>query len=275
MEIGVINSLVIDRKAQPGIFLVDAQGDDVLLPNRYVTQEMFVGDTLDVFVSTDSEDRLVASTELPCALRDEFGLVYVVDTTPHGAFVDWGLPKDLFVPKKYQKNPFRVGDKKIVRVILDEQTNRLVGDERIGRYLNKDVSHFKRFEEVELLVLASTPLGFKVIVNNLYEGQIFTNEIFESVYIGDQKKGIIKNIREDGKLDISLSQIGTQKKSSNAMSVYETLEKLGGKVGLTSKSEADDIIRVFGMSKKSFKAALTTLKEEGKITLSPSGIERV
>ena len=272
MEIGVINHLTIDRKAEPGAFLVDEEGNDVLLPNRYLTTEMVVGTSVDVFISTDSEDRLVATTELPCAFKDEFGLVYVVDTTPFGAFVEWGLPKDLFVPKKYQKTPFKVGDKRIVRILLDEQTQRLVGDERIGHYLSKETKNLKRFEEVSIFVVAKTPLGFKVVVNNMYEGQLFTNEIFKKIYVGEKLQAFVKHIRPDGKLDISLSPIGEQKRDIHAQKVLDTIEALGGQVGLTSKSESEDIYRLFGISKKAFKASLTALQAEGKITLSPSGV---
>lgn len=267
IQLGKINRLKVDRITPPGIFVVSGEGEAILLPNRYVSKSMKVGDELDVFVTTDSEDRPVALLERPLAMADEFGFFEVVDVAPYGAFVDWGLPKDLFVPKKNQKKPFRVGDKRIVRVVYDGQTDRLIGDERIMRYLSSDTSALKEREEVELLALAKTPLGYKVIVNNSFEGMVFASDIFEEVNIGDIKRGFVKKIRPDGKLDISLRPIGEQRKDEAADKVLLALKRSGGKMDFTYKSGADEIKEAFGLSKKSYKAALTKLIESGKIEL--------
>lgn len=273
IELGKINTLKIDRITPPGAFLVSGDGEAVLLPNRYMTKSMKVGDELAVFVTTDSEDRTVALGERPAAMVDEFGFFEVVAAESFGAFVDWGLPKDLFVPRRNQKTPFKVGDKRIIRVIYDGETDRLIGDERIVRYLSKDTAALRPKEEVELLVLARTPMGYKVIVNSAYEGMIYQNEIFEPVQVGDLRKGYVKLIREDGKLDISLRAMGEKRKDEASEKVLSVLTKNGGKMPFTYKSDAEDIKKVFGLSKKSYKAALTLLIDSGKITLTDKGIE--
>lgn len=275
IELGKINTLKIDRITPPGVFLVSGDGEAVLLPNRYTTKSMKVGDELAVFVTTDSEDRTVALGERPAALVDEFGFFEVVSVESFGAFVDWGLPKDLFVPRRNQKTPFRVGDKRIIRVIYDGETDRLVGDERIMRYLSKETASLKSKEEVEVLVLAHTPMGYKVIVNNSFEGMVYHNEIFEDVEVGDIRKGYVKLIREDGKLDISLRAMGEKRKDEASEKVLSVLTRNGGKMPFTYKSDADDIKTTFGLSKKSYKAALTLLIDGGRIALSDNNIEIV
>jgi len=272
IALGVINTLKIDRITPPGIFLVAGDGEAILLPNRYTTPSMQVGDELAVFVTTDSEDRLVALLERPIAMVDEFGFFEVVSVESFGAFVDWGLPKDLFVPKRNQKTPFKVGQWRILRVIYDAQTDRLTGDERIMRYLSKETAALKEKDEVELLILARTPMGYKVIVNNAYEGMIFHNEIFENIEVGDTKTGFIKLIRDDGKLDITLRPIGEKRKDEAAQKVLSVLAQNGNKMDFTYKSDAEDIKKVFGLSKKSYKAALTTLIDSKAITLGDTYI---
>ena len=205
-------------------------------------------------------------------MRAEFGFFEVVDVASYGAFVNWGLPKDLFVPKNNQKRPFRKGDKRIIRVIYDAQTDRLVGDERILRYLSKDTQALTETQEVEALVLALTPLGWKVIVDSAFEGMVFENDIFEQLHVGDTKKGFIKKIREDGKLDITLRPMGQKRNDDASEKVLEVLEKNGGKMKFTYKSEAEEIKAVFGLSKKNYKAALTLLIAAGTIALDDTTI---
>ncbi len=271
--IGEPNILKIDRNTTVGFFLVSADGSDVLLPSRYITKEMQVGDEVEVFIYTDSEDRIVATTERPIAMVDEFGFFEVVGVTEFGAFVDWGLPKDLFVPNNVQKRAFRIGDWRILRVTYDEQTDRLIGVENIMNYVERDIKGLKRFDEVQMLVIAKTPMGYKVIVNNSYEGMIFENEIFEEVNVGDTKTGYVKLVRDDGKLDLSLAPIGEQKKSTASERVFEILSsEKSGFLPYNYKSDAEDISAVFGLSKKNFKLSLTKLQSDGKIQISEDGI---
>jgi hypothetical protein len=271
IEIGTINTLQIDRITDPGLFLKAQDDEDVLLPNQYIKEHMQIGDLLDVFIYTDSEDRLVATTQMPKAKLGEFGFFEVVDMTPFGAFVDWGLPKDLFVPRSKQKIPFKIGEKRFLHVDLDEQTKRLIGVEKIQSYLEHAPKSLKPNQEVQALVFASTPLGYKVILNNVYEGLIFKNEVFESLKVGDIKTAFIKQRRSDGKLDISLQRIG-KSDQDDAQSVLKLLKENNGMMPYNYKSDAQQIAKIFHLSKKSFKRALTRLQEQEVITIKENGI---
>lgn len=274
IELGTINQLQINRVTEPGLYLVSEDEDEcVLLPNAYITSSMQVDDIIEVFIYTDSEDRLVATTLEPKAKKNEFGFLEVVDISNFGAFVNWGLPKDLLVPKNKQKTPFVIGEKRLIRVIEDENTKRLIGVEKITSFLKKDTEHFKQNDEVEVLLFVKTPMGFKVIVNNDFEGMIFTNEIFERVKVGDKKRAFIKQVREDGKLDISLQKIGSKGDDEALNKVLLLLEKNEGFLPYTSKSDAEMIIKIFGLSKKNFKAVLTKLIAQEKIENAENGIK--
>ncbi len=272
LKIGEMNLLVIDRDTTPGLFLKSMDDSDILLPNQYVTESMHIGDTLEVFVYTDSEDRPVATTATPKAMLGEIAFVEVVDTSAIGAFVNWGLPKDLFVPKALQKRPFSVGEKRIIRIILDERTNRLVGTEKVSSALIDAPKTFYPNTPVSFMIIAKTPLGYKAIVDNSYEGMLYTNEIFETLRVGDIKNGFVKQRREDGKLDLSLQMIGKAKAGNAATKIYELLQKNGGMLPYNYKSDAELIQKTFGLSKKNFKAALTELNETKKITIKENGI---
>ncbi len=274
IEIGKINRLEIVRDTEPGLYLQAKNDDEVLLPNCYVIEkEMTIGSLIDVFVYTDSEDRPVATTKMPYAKLGEYGYFTVVDYKSYGAFVNWGLPKDLFVPLSQQKEYFNIGSKYILRVCLDEKSDRLYATQKIGKYFSYDTNGLQRRQEVDILVLAQTPLGYKVIVDSLYEGMLFKNEIFESLKKGDRKKGYIKNIRKDGKLDISLRAIGKKANSDkDTEKILSIVTQRGGKIPFTYKSDAKDIKELFGLSKKSYKRALTSLIESEKIILSDDSI---
>lgn len=272
LKIGIINRLKIDRTSDHGLFLVtNNEEEDVLLPRLYVTQDMKIGDEIDVFLYTDSEDRIVATTQKPKATLGEFGLFEVVDVTAFGVFADWGLPKDLFVPKSVQKTPFQIGKKYILRVAYDAKTDRLFGDSRIGRYLERDPKVMKHIKSADIFVIAKTPLGYKVIVNNTFEGMIFQDEIFENIKIGDHKIGYIKNVRDDGKFDISLQPIGEGKELLATQKIITLLNK-NNHLPYNYKSDAKDIANVFGLSKKNFKRALTKLQDDKIITVDETSI---
>jgi len=272
IQIGHLNTLVIDRVTVPGLYLQALNGEDVLLPNQYVTDAMHVGDTIDVFVYTDSEDRPVATTLSPAAMIGEIAFVEVLDVTSIGAFVDWGLPKDLFVPKSLQKKPFQRGEKRFVRVILDEQTGRLVGTEKIGNGFEAPPKNLYQNTPAAFVIIARTPLGYKVVMDHKYEGMIYHNEIFEPVRIGDTKNGFVKQRRSDGKLDLSLQPIGKAKASNATDKILAMLQENGGMLPYNTKSDPDLIQNIFNMSKKNFKAALNQLSEEGKISIKENGI---
>jgi hypothetical protein len=270
--IGEKNRLKINRFTDHGVYLISEDKDEVLLPNAYVTYAMKENDEIDVFVYFDSEDRIVASTLFPKAMLDQFGCFEVVDVTPFGAFVDWGLPKDLFVPKSLQKFPFRVGMNVVLRVCLDDETGRIVGSQKYKEFLSKETQKLKIDQEVKLLVREKTPLGFKVIVNDLYEGMIFHNEIFETIEVGDEKIGYIKTIRKDGKLDVKLQPTGEKSDECAVQKVLEFLKAQGGRSALTYKSAPETIQEELGLSRKAFKRALTALVDAKKIVVDEQGM---
>jgi len=254
IEIGKINHLKVERDTDYGLFLVAQNFEEVLLPNAYVIEdEMPIGSIVEVFIYTDSEDRIVATTKYPYAMLGEFGYFTVVDYQRYGAFVNWGLPKDLFVPLSQQKCHFNIGKKFILRVCLDKETGRLYGTHKIGKWLSYDTDKLEKKQKVNILILSQTPLGYKVIVENLYEGMLFKNEIFEKLKVGDKKMAYIKNIRKDGKLDLTLQPIGKKMTTDiYQKKVLEVLKDRGGSISLNSKSSAQEIMDIFEMSKKSF-----------------------
>ena len=268
IKLGEFNKLEVYKEVEFGVYL-RSEEDEVLLPKKYVPQNTKIGDIIEVFVYSDSEDRYVATTQKPKAILNQFDMFEVVDTSKFGAFVDWGLEKHLFVPLSTQKRNLKKGDKVIGKIKYDEKTDRLFLDAKIGRNL-KTPTNFNKNDEVEILVLAKTPLGYKVIVNNEFEGMIFDNEIFEEIKVGDKLKAYVKNLREDNKLDISLNPIG----KSRDVAYQKVLQKLQEKqeMNFTYKSDTKDIQKEFGISKKAFKATLTKLLDENKIKLKDDKI---
>jgi len=274
INIGEINTLEVMRDTDYGYFLEAKDENEVLLPNVYVMEDdMPMGSLIDVFVYTDSEDRPVASTKLPYAKLGEYGYFTVVDYKPYGAFVNWGLPKDLFVPLSQQKEHFTIGKKYLLRVCLDEQTGRLFATQKIGKYFNREMKGLHQNKVLDAIILAKTPLGFKVIADNQYEGMLFNNEIFETLRIGDSKKVYIKNVRKDFKLDLSIQPIGKKAKIGESEGIIIQLLKEGeGTLPFTYKSDADEIKKTFEMSKKNFKRTLTELIETKQIQLTDDAI---
>lgn len=273
-KIGKINQLKIVRKASPGFYLSDKEENEVLLPNFYINDNMQIDDTIDVFLYTDSDDRIVASTIYPAAKLGEFALLTVTDVTGFGAYVDWGLPKELLIPKKYQKSPFKIGDKRVILVALDEFTNRLIGVEKFGKFLPKSFPKFKTNEEVNLFILAKTPLGYKALVNNKFEGMLFSNEVFEKIEIGQKMTGFIKKVRADGKIDLSLRPIGEANNEIAQNKLLETLREHNYTMPYNTKTDPKIIYDVFGLSKKNFKFVINNLTHEGLIEVGEFGIRR-
>jgi len=272
LELGLTNTLVIDRLTTPGAYLMAQDGNDVLLPGVYLTPEMKEGTYIDVFLYTDSEDRLVATTSTPVAKLDEFAFFECVDVAPFGAFMNWGLSKDLLVPNMFQRTPFKVGDKRFLKVVYDEKTHRLVGTEKTASFFEQRVQNIKPHQEVQIIIIAKTPLGYKCIVNDKYEGLIYHNEIFENIEIGDKKRAWVKATRGDGNIDLKLKQAGKTQKNSDSDKVLELLKSNNGIMPYNYKSDAELIKDIFSLSKKAFKRSLTTLVDSGKIEVKDTGI---
>ena len=275
LELGKINTLRVDRDTTPGLYLMAEDGNDVLLPGQYVTEDMIENSIVDVFLYTDSEDRLVATTKKPTAMLDELALFEVIDVAPFGAFMDWGLTKDLLVPNMFQKTPFVLGEKRFLRVIYDERTHRLVGTEKLGDFFERKVKNLSINKEVSILVIAKTPLGFKCIVDDKYEGLIYHNELFETLTLGDIKTAYVKTVRKDGNIDLTLRKPGSKKSGGSDEKVLALLKENNGIMPYNYKSDAELIKDVFGLSKKEFKRTLTSLQEKNKITVKDTGIYEV
>ena len=274
--LGRINKLRVDRITEPGLYLMAEDEEVVLLPNVYITSQMEIGKDIDVFIYTDSEDRLVATTLTPKGIVDEYVALKVIDTMKYGAFMDWGLPKDLLVPKNKQKSTFNIGETKVVRIVEDENTNRLYGTEKFSEFLSKNTKRLKQNQEVNLMIFYKTPLGYKVLISETFEGMIYNNEIFQPISIGQKLVGYIKEVRKDGKIDVSLQPIGKKaSKGLGSSKVVEVLNENNGKLGFTYKSDANDISDTFGLSKKAFKKALTELIDNNTIILNEDSIELV
>jgi len=277
LAIGEVNTLYVERDTDFGLYLRAENFEEVLLPNIYVMEdEMPIGSEIEVFLYTDSEDRPVATTKYPYAKLGEFAYLTVVDYQRFGAFVNWGLPKDLFVPLSQQKCHFHIGSKYILRVCLDAETGRLYGTHKIGKWLSKETAYLEVNEKVNVLVLSETPLGYKVIVENKHEGMLFENEVFEELKVGDRRVAYVKKIRKDGKLDLSLQPIGKkQNRDVFEEKIVTILKEKNGFVKVNSKSEAEEIMKVFGMSKKNFKRSVTSLIAAKKIELFEEGIKTI
>ena len=259
LKLGLVNRLKITKKTPQGFYLSSLDEDSVLFPNKYITKDMVIGDVIDVFIYNDSKDRYIATTKIPKYKYNEFGVFKVVDVTKFGVFVDWGLEKDLFVPlsnikKELQKNDFVIG-----KIVYDEKTDRLLLDTKIMRHIKK-AKDYKKNDEVDILVIAKTPLGYKCIVDNLYEGMLFENEIFEHIRIGDKRKAYIKQNRNDGKLDLSLRKIG----EGETQKIFNKLKHMKS-TKITTKSSPEDIKKEFNVSKKMYKKAINELKAQNKI----------
>ncbi len=271
--LGQYNTLKATRRTDNGMYLTDeVESGEVLLPNRYVPEELRVGDEIRVFIFKDSEDRLTATTAKPHIELHQFACLQVAEVNDAGAFIDWGLEKDLLVPYKEQPGRMRKGQWYMVFLYIDTETDRLVASGRYQRYLQKETANLTEGQEVDLIIDDKTGLGYNVIINHLYRGLVYHNEVFQKLRRGDQMKGFIKTVREDGKIDVSLQKPGFRSIEPNASKILELLRVNHGYLGLTDKSDPDDIVELLEMSKKTFKKAIGTLYKQRKVRLEDDGI---
>lgn len=271
--LGEYNSLKIVRQTDNGVYLTDEENSgEVLLPNKFVPETWDVGDVIQVFIFKDSEDRITATTDKPLIKLNEFACLQVRDVNDFGAFLNWGLDKDLLVPFKEQPGKMIPGNWYIVHLYLDEQTNRLAASARYQKFLQKQFIRLQAGEAVDLLIDDQTELGINVIINNRYRGLIYQNEIFEKLRRGDRRKGYVKLVRPDGKIDVTLQKTGYAKIEPNGEKILAQLKANHGYLLLTDKSDPDDIAEVLKMSKKTFKKAIGTLYKQRLIRLEEDGI---
>ena len=273
IHIGDYNKLIILRDTEPGLFLGDSEDQEVLLPNRYVPENFEIGEQIDVFVYLDNEERLVAVTDHPYIKKGEFALLRCNSVNDIGAFLDWGLVKELFCPFREQAFPMKIGGWYLVFCYLDETSDRLVASSKTNRFLDNKELSVEAFDEVDLIVSHPSDLGMNVIVNKIHLGLIFNQDLFKDISVGDKLKGIVKKIRPGNKLDITLEKIGYRNIEPNAQLILEyLLNDENGFIKLTDKSSPEAIKSMLQMSKKSFKKAVGTLYKQRRIRIELDGI---
>jgi len=272
IEIGVYHTLTILRDTDPGLFLGDDDENEVLLPNRYVPEEFNIGDKIEVFVYLDNEERPVATTDKPYITKGEFALLRCNQVTKYGAFLDWGMVKQLFCPFKEQVFKMQEGNWYLVRCYEDEETNRLAASSKTNKFLDNKELTVNQFDEVDLIVSHPSDKGMNVIVNKKHLGLVYKDEIFKDIHIGDRLKGVVKKVRPDNKLDISLSQMGYRSIEPNAQFVLDRLNDYEGFLPLNDDSSPEDIKEQLQMSKKNFKKAIGSLYKQRLIEIKTDGI---
>lgn len=270
--IGLMNQLEVVKEVDFGVYLDGGEHGEILLPKRYVPENCKPGDVLDVFIYLDSEDRLVATNEKPFAMVGEFATLKVVSTTPVGAFMDWGLPKDLMVPFREQQFPMEEGRNYLVFLYVDDESQRIAASSKLDKFVDNLPVDYEEGEEVNLIIAGKTDLGYKAIIDNSHWGLLFKNEIFRPLKIGDKMPGYIKNIREDEKIDLMLQKPGYEKIDSIAQSVLDKLKAAGNFMPANDKTDPTLISKMFGISKKNFKKAIGSLYKQRLITIEEDGI---
>jgi len=274
-EIGRFNKLQVVKEVDFGVYLDGGEHDTILLPQRYVPDECEIGDWLDVFLYFDSEDLLIATTETPKVQVGRCELLKVIDINNAGAFMDWGLPKDLLVPYSEQQKPMEVGYSYVVYVFHDQDRDRIAASTRLQDHLAEESVWMKPKQAVDLLIAGRTDLGYKAVINDQYLGLIFRGDAFRPLKIGERLPGFVKAIRPDGKIDLLISQGTLQGDYDLGEQIIEKLRLSGGLSTLTDKSDPDEIYRQFKVSKKKYKQALGTLFKSRRIVITPQHIKLV
>lgn len=275
IKLGEYNRLTIVKAVDFGLYLDGGDEGEILLPSRYVPKDCRIGDELDVFIYLDNEERIVATTQKPLAKVGDFAYLEVSWVNKYGAFLHWGPLKDLFCPFREQKMRMEIGESYIVFVYIDRESYRIAASAKIEHYLQKDTPPYTVGTETDLLIWQKTDLGFKVIIDNRYQGLVYEDQIFKRIHTGDRMKGYISRVREDGKLDVTLQPLGYQQARAFSDTLLQYLKNNGGFCDLGDKSDAEDIKRRFQVSKKTFKKAVGDLYKRCLIVLDEQGIRLV
>ena len=275
IELGKFNQLEVVKQVDFGMYLDGGEEGEILLPTRYVPEDCKLGDWLNVFLYLDNEERLIATTLTPLVQVGEFACLEVSWVNQFGAFLNWGLMKDLFVPFSEQKMKMQVGNKYVIHAHIDDESFRIVASAKVDRYLSKEKASYQPGEEVNILIWQMTDLGFKAIIENMYSGLLYDSEIFQTLHTGDVLKAYVKQVREDGKIDLILQKPGFEKIDDFSKTLHRYITEHGGWIGLTDKSPAEEIYDTFGVSKKTFKKAVGDLYKKRLILLHEDGIELV
>jgi predicted RNA-binding protein (virulence factor B family) len=274
-QLGQINHLKIVRKVDFGFYLDGENLGEILMPKRYIFPDMKIGDTIDVMVYLDGEERLLATTEIPFAQVGDFAYLKVNKIENVGAFLDWGLSKELLVPFSEQKVKMEEGKSYVVHVYIDKITDRITGSMKLEKFINKEKPEYTINQEVDLLIWTLTDVGYKAIINNQHIGVIYKNEIFRKISNGQKMKGYIKKIRDDDKIDLTLDKIGYTKIDSFAQLILNAIEKSGGFLPYNDKTDPEIIYNIFGMSKKVFKQSIGNLFKQRYIEITTEGIKKL
>ncbi|GLU44995.1 S1 RNA-binding domain-containing protein [Allomuricauda sp. NBRC 101325] len=272
IELGNYNTLKVLRSTSVGLFLGDDEGTELLLPNKYVPEDFKIDAELEVFCYLDNNERPIATTLQPKIIRNGFAYLEVKEVGTYGAFLDWGLEKQLLVPFREQPQRMEEGKKYVVHCYMDEESMRLTGTGKVDKYLSNDDVNYEVNDEVKVLVQRKTPLGWEVIVDNKHKGLIFDSDIFKPISVGNQLKGYVKNVREDKKIDISLQPIGAKMLEPTAKIIFEELAKNNGFLPLHDKSSPEEIKATLHLSKKAFKKGVGILYRQRKINIQDDGI---
>lgn len=272
IQLGKYNQLEVVKEVDFGMYLNGGDDGEILLPKRYVPEGCKPGDVLNVFIYLDMDERLVATTLEPYVQVGEFACLEVAWVNQYGAFLDWGLMKDLFVPFREQKMKMQKGRKYLVHVHLDDESYRIVASAKVERYLSKEKAAYRPGDTVEVLVWQQTDLGFKVIVENRYSGMLFRNEVFRTLEPGMRLQAYVKQVREDGKIDLELQQGGGRKVDDFSEILLQHIKENGGYTAMNDKTDAETIYATFGVSKKTFKKAVGDLYKKRLVVLEEGGI---
>jgi len=275
MLLGDFNTLNVGRLSSIGCFLLDEDGNEVLLPQRYMPEGTKEGDELKVFIYKDSEDRYIATTETPRAKIHELAWLEVKDITAHGTFLDWGLSKDLLVPKKEEIGTPKIGQNYLAYVYRDRLTDRLAASMRLEKYLSDRPENLSFGDPVNIWVWRPHDRGYQVVVDQEYLGMIYTNQQFEKIQIGDELTAYVNQVRDDGKIDVLLQAPGQGSVDAFAERILKTLKSQGGRLPYHDKTDPHIIQEMFSMSKKSFKKTIGSLYKAGKIKIIDNGIELI
>ena len=267
MNIGLINTLQVIKLVDFGIYLDGGEFDEVLLPKRYVPDQLAIGDNIDVFIYSDSDDRLIATTETPLAMVGECAWLKVKDVNRVGAFLDWGLPKDLLVPYNEQYTVMEVGNYYPVCILLDNESNRIVASSKLYQFLEEQAESFTPQQAVDLLIIQRTDLGFKAVINHTHLGLLFHSDVFQNLKMGQKIKGYIKDIRDDGKINLSLQSHAHEVREELSKIILDYLKQNGGSTTLTDKSPPEEIYEQFQVSKSNYKKALGALYRQRLISI--------
>lgn len=268
IKIGKNNILKVVKRVDFGLYLDGGEFEEILMPQKYVAEGTEIGDEVEVFIYCDSEDRLVATTERPFVYVGEFGLLKAVSVSGIGAFMEWGVMKDLLIPFREQAERIEEGKSYIVYAYLDNTTKRIVGSTKLNKFLGNRIPRYAAGEQVDVLIVKRTDLGYKVIVDNLFWGMIYFNDLFDPVSVGDRLPAYVKLVREDGKIDVTLREYGGERVFQLAYRIVGYLRDNGGRMTICDTSSPEEIKAVFQCSKKDFKKALGYLYKKGQVRVS-------